>query len=84
MKSMKNDKVLFRRLIDGCLSKVVNFILKKKKLYRITYQRLATYTTIIEAKDEVRALKKLRKQFSKYALIPQVLSIEEYKVEQIK
>ena len=31
---------------------------KKKKLYKITYKMLCTYTTIIAAKDEFQALRK--------------------------
>ena len=34
---------------------------RKKKLYKITYQKMATYTVIIEAVNEFQAAKKFRK-----------------------
>lgn len=53
---------------------------KKKKLYKIVYQLLNTYTTIIEAKDECQAIKKLRKM-NRYGYQPKIISIEEYKLD---
>lgn len=52
---------------------------KKKKLYKIVYEKLATYTTIISAKNEHQAIKKFHKM-TKYGFTPTILSFEEYKV----
>ena len=54
---------------------------KKKKLYKIVYKLLATYTTIISAKDEHQAIEKFYKM-TKYGIDPTILSFEEYKVGQ--
>ena len=47
---------------------------KKKKLYEVVYELYATYTTIIEAKDEYQALKKFKKD---YGIRPSILSFKE-------
>ena len=52
---------------------------KKKKLYKITYELLSTYTTIIEAKDEFQAIKKFKKE-TRYGIRPTIISFEEYKI----
>lgn len=54
---------------------------KKKKLYKIVYKLLATYTTIISAKDEHQAIEKFHKM-TKHGIDPTILSFEEYKVGQ--
>ena len=53
---------------------------KKKKLYKIVYQLLNTYTTIIEAKDEYQALKKFKKEVEYSSAIPTIISFEEYSI----
>ena len=51
---------------------------KKKKLYKIVFKMHATHTTIIDAKDEFQALKKLKKETRNYGIIPTIISFEEY------
>lgn len=50
---------------------------KKKKLYRIKYQLIATHTTIIEAKDEFQALKKFKREVKYAGVRPTIISFEE-------
>ena len=52
---------------------------RKKKMYKIVYELLNRYTTIIEAKDEFQALRKFHKQ-TKYGIPPTIISFEEYKI----
>lgn len=54
---------------------------QNKKLYKITYQLMATYTTIIEAKNEGQALKKFKKEVKWSGVRPSIISFEEYRVE---
>lgn len=50
----------------------------KKKLYKITYQTFANYTTIVAAKDASHALKKFRKSAQKeWFITPDIISIQE-------
>lgn len=53
---------------------------KQKKLYKIVYELLARYTTIVEAKDEYQALKKFKKETKNTGIIPTIISFEEYKL----
>jgi hypothetical protein len=53
---------------------------KKKKLYKIVYQLLNTYTAIIDAKDVGQATKKLHKMH-RYGYQPKIISIEVYKLD---
>lgn len=53
---------------------------KKKKLYRIKYQLMAIYTTIIEAKNEFQALKKFKREVKNSGVRPTILSFEEIQV----
>lgn len=53
---------------------------KKKKLYKIVYRQLNTYTTIIEARDECQALKKFRRM-TQYGITPSIISFEEYNLQ---
>lgn len=51
---------------------------KKKKFYKIVYRVFATHTTIIKAKDESQALKKITNMLKKtYFSIPEIISIKE-------
>ena len=52
---------------------------KKKKIYKIVYTKLETYTIFISAKDEHHAIKKFYKM-TKNGIKPSILSFEEYKV----
>ena len=52
---------------------------KKKKLYEVVYELYATYTTIIEAKDEYQALRKFKKEVG-YGVRPSILSFKEISV----
>jgi hypothetical protein len=54
---------------------------KKKKLYKIVYEQLTTYTAIISAKDEHQALNKFHKM-TRYGIVPSIISFEEYKIGQ--
>lgn len=47
-----------------------------KKLYKIKYQRLNTYITIIEARDKFHAIKKFHKM-TKHGVEPTIISFEE-------
>jgi hypothetical protein len=58
-----------------------NKMFKKKKLYKIVYEQLVTYTTIISAKDEHQALNKFHKM-TQYGIVPSIISFEEYKIGQ--
>lgn len=50
----------------------------KKKLYRIEYKILMSYTTLITAKNAFKAIEKLEKQIKKrYSWLPTILFIEE-------
>ena len=49
---------------------------RKKKLYEIVWESVRTYTTIIEAKDEIQALKKLYRKYD--YIIPSIISVKEY------
>ena len=51
----------------------------KKKLYKIVYKRLSSYTMIIEARNEYQALKKFYRKM-KYGVEPSIISFEEYKL----
>lgn len=54
---------------------------QKKKLYRIEYRILMPYNTIIAAKDEFRAIEKLKREVKKkYSWLPTILSIEEISI----
>ena len=53
----------------------------KKKLYKIVYKRLSSYTMIIEARNECQALKKFYRK-TKYGVEPSIISFEEYKLGQ--
>ena len=53
----------------------------KKKLYKIVYKRLSSYTMIIEARNECQALKKFYRK-TKYGIEPSIISFEEYKLGQ--
>ena len=53
---------------------------KKKKLYKITYELYARYTTIVEAKDEYQALKKFKKELKYCGIRPTIISFEEYNI----
>lgn len=59
----------------------IRLFLKRKKMYKIVYQQLNTYTTIIEARDEFQALKKFRRM-TQYGITPSIISFEEYKLEE--
>lgn len=51
---------------------------KKKKLYKIRYEWISIDTTIIEAKDEYRALKKFKKEMKRmFFAPPTIISVEE-------
>ena len=52
---------------------------KKKKLYKIVYRQILTYTVIISAKDEHHAINKFHKM-TKNEMKPTILSFEEYKI----
>ena len=54
---------------------------KKKKLYKIVYQLRATYATIVEAKDEFQALKKIKKEVRDSNITPTIISFTEYSVK---
>lgn len=51
---------------------------KKKKLYKIVYRMLAEYTIIIEAKDEIQAIKKFNKKMA--SLLYEIVSFKEYEI----
>ena len=53
---------------------------RKKRLYKIVYKMLCYYTTIIEAKDEIQAIRKFNRKMSDK--LYSIVSFEEYKVEQ--
>ena len=53
---------------------------KKKKLYRIVYRLHAEYSIIIEAKDEIQAIKKFNRKLG--SLLYEIISFKEYKVGQ--
>ena len=53
---------------------------KKKKLYKIVYELLNRYTTIIDAKDEYQALKKFKKEVKDAGIRPTIISFEETSV----
>ena len=54
---------------------------KKKKLYKITYRVLNTYTTIISAKDEYQAINKLHRMIRRtYTYPATIISFEEFNV----
>ena len=57
---------------------------KRKKLYRIVYELLTRYTTIIEAKDEYQAIKKFKKEVKDAGIRPTIISFEEIQVNHIK
>ncbi len=52
---------------------------KKKKLYKIVYRVLNTYTTIIEAKDEFQEIRKFHRM-TRDGYTPSIISFEEIKV----
>jgi len=59
----------------------IRLFLKRKKMYKIVYRQLNTYTTIIEARDEFQALKKFHRM-TQYGITPSIISFEEYKLEE--
>lgn len=50
----------------------------KRKLYKIVYQKIATYTVIIEARNEFSAIRKFRKMMD--GSIYSIVSFEETNV----
>lgn len=52
---------------------------KKKKLYKVVYRLYTPYTTIVAAKDEVKALKKFKKEVPNNGIRPTIISFEEYR-----
>ena len=57
---------------------------RKMKLYKIIYETCERFNIIIEAKDEIRALKKFRKLTQPglaYAHM-RIISFEEYKISE--
>lgn len=53
---------------------------RKKRLYKIVYKLLVTYTTIIEAKDEFQALKKFKREVKDAGIRPTIILFEEIQV----
>lgn len=53
----------------------------QKKLYKVVYERYGTHTTIIEARDECHAVRKLHKMFAYYSRKPDIISFERYWVQ---
>lgn len=53
---------------------------KKKKLYKIKYQLMSTYTTIIAARDEFQALKRFKREVKNAGVRPTIISFEEIQV----
>lgn len=49
---------------------------RKKKLYKIVYQKVATYTVIIDARDECHAIKQFRNMMDD--TLYSIVSFEEY------
>ena len=62
-------------------SKIGGKIMFVKKLYKIVYKRLNSYTMIIEARNECQALRKFYRK-TKYGIEPSIISFEEYKLGQ--
>lgn len=56
-------------------------IFGQKKLYKVVYERYGTYTTIIEARDECHAIRKLHKMFEYSSFKPSIISFERYWVQ---
>lgn len=50
----------------------------KKRMYKIVYTRLNTYTTIIEARNEFQAIKKFHRMTRDSGITPSIISFEEY------
>jgi hypothetical protein len=53
----------------------------QRKLYKVVYDRYGTHTTIVEAKDECRAIKKFHKMFEYTGIKPSIISFERYWVQ---
>jgi hypothetical protein len=53
------------------------YIFKRKRLFKIVYEKIGRYTTIIEARDEYHALRKFHRKME-YGIEPSIISIEEY------
>lgn len=49
----------------------------RKKLYKVVYEKIETYSTIIEAKNEFQAIRKFHRMM-KFGITPSIISIEEY------
>lgn len=49
---------------------------RKKKLYKIVYQKMATYTVIVDARDEYHAIKQFRNMMGDD--LYSIISFEEY------
>lgn len=56
-------------------------IFGQKKLYKVVYERYGTCTTIIEARDECHAIRKLHKMFEYSSHKPNIISFERYWVQ---
>lgn len=52
---------------------------RKKKLYKVTFRLLSTYSTIVAAKDECQAARKVYRM-NKTGVLCEILSVEEYNI----
>lgn len=52
----------------------------RKRMYKVVYRMLNTYTTIVEARNEFQAIRKFHKMTRDSGITPSIISFEEYRI----